>query len=185
MRAVKDFWKIIDMDYIIRQIRDSEYGLLEDFLYEAIFIPEGAAAPPREIIYQPELQVYVADFGKKKGDIALVAEADGKTVGAVWVRIMNDYGHIDDDTPSFAISLYKQYRNKGIGTALMKSMLSELERAGYKRASLAVQKQNYAVKMYKAVGFEIVEENDEEYIMLYTSPTARALQTAIPSQRDG
>jgi hypothetical protein len=31
-----------------------------------------------------------------------------------------------------------------------------------------VQKANYAVRMYKNVGFEIVDENDEEYIMLYT-----------------
>ena len=38
-------------------------------------------------------------------DIGLVAEVDKKVVGAVWVRIMNDYGHIDNDTPSFAISL--------------------------------------------------------------------------------
>ena len=34
-----------------------------------------------------------------------------------------------------------------------------------KRASLAVQKANYAVKMYRKVGFEIVGENAEEYIM--------------------
>lgn len=49
------------------------------------------------------MQVYIADFGKKKDDIGLVAEVDEKAVGAVWVRIMNDYGHIDNDTPSFAI----------------------------------------------------------------------------------
>ena len=29
---------------------------------------------------------------------------------------MSDYGHIDDDTPSFAISLYKEYCGRGIGT---------------------------------------------------------------------
>ena len=79
---------------------------------------------------------------------------------------MNDYGHIDDETPSFAISLYKEYRNKGIGTALMKEMLIRLKKEGYKQASLAVQKKNYAVKMYEKVGFEIYDENDEEYIML-------------------
>lgn len=155
------------MTYTIRKITESEYGILEDFLYEAIFIPKGVSAPPREIVYQPELQIYVAEFGKKEGDFAFVAEVDGKIVGAVWVRIMNDYGHIDDETPSFAISLYKEYRNNGIGTALMKAMLNELKIAGYKQASLAVQKENYAVKMYKNVGFIIVDENDEEYIMLY------------------
>ena len=36
----------------------------------------------------------------------------------------------------------------------------------YKKASLAVQKQNYAVRMYENVGFEIVNENAEEYIMV-------------------
>lgn len=155
------------MDYKIRKVKESEYSVLGDFLYEAIFIPEGVKPPPREIIEQPELQVYISDFGKHKGDCCLVAELDKRIIGAVWVRIMNDYGHIDDETPSFAISLYPEYRNHGIGTALMKSMLKLLKAENYKQASLAVQKANYAVKMYKNVGFEIVGENTEEYIMAY------------------
>ena len=119
-----------------------------------------------EIINQPELQVYVEDFGTKDGDKCYVAETDGVIVGAVWVRIMDDYGHVDDETPSFAISLLKEYRGNGIGTELMKRMLAELKSCKYKKASLAVQKQNYAVRMYKNVGFEIVDENEEEYIMV-------------------
>lgn len=154
------------MNYTIRKIAEEEYSLLENFLYEAIFIPEGMSAPPRAIIKTPELQVYVTDFGKKKGDIGLVAEVSGKIAGAVWVRIMNDYGHIDDETPSFAISLLKEYRNMGIGTAMMKEMLCLLRQQGYKQTSLAVQKANYAVKMYWNVGFEIIDEKDEEYIMV-------------------
>ena len=57
-------------------------------------------------------------------------------------------------------------RNYGIGTELMKQMLMKLKLEGYKQASLAVQKMNYAVRMYRKVGFEIVDENDEEYIMI-------------------
>lgn len=154
------------MDYTIRQIDESEYPLLNDFLYEAIFIPEGVTPPPKSIINSPELQVYVKGFGEQPHDTALVAEAEGKVVGAVWVRVMNDYGHIDDDTPSFAISLYKEYRGFGIGTALMSAMLDVLKENGYKRASLAVQKANYALKLYLKAGFEIIGENEEEYIML-------------------
>lgn len=154
------------MNYTIREIKESEYPLLNDFLYEAIFIPEGTETPPKSIINAPELQVYVSDFGKQKHDRALVAEVGDKIVGSVWVRIMNDYGHIDDDTPSFAVSLYKDYRGFGIGTAMMRKMLSILKDCGYKQASLAVQKANYAVRMYLKVGFEIVGENDEEYIMV-------------------
>ena len=154
------------MNYKIRKILEGEVSLLQDFLYEAIFVPEGMPAPPKSIINQPELQVYITDFGKKKDDIGLVAEVDKKVVGAVWVRIMDDYGHIDNDTPSFAISLYKDYWGFGIGTDLMKEMLRILKDRGYKQASLAVQKANYAVRMYQKTGFEIVDENGEEYIML-------------------
>lgn len=154
------------MNYNIRKIKETEYCLLEEFLYEAIFIPEGVTPPPKEIILQPELQIYISGFGTQKDDICFVAEADGRIVGAVWVRDMNDYGHIADGVPSFAISLYKEYRNFGIGTELMTTMLNELRNKRYKRTSLAVQKANYAVKMYKKVGFEIIDENDEEYIMV-------------------
>ena len=154
------------MNYKIREIRNHEYLLLSQFLYEAIFIPEGSTPPPKTIISLPELQVYIKDFGKKHGDQGMVVEIDNKIVGAAWVRIMNDYGHIDNETPSFAISLLKEYRNYGIGTELMKQMLMKLKLEGYKQASLAVQKMNYAVRMYRKVGFEIVDENDEEYIMI-------------------
>ena len=151
---------------IIREMLRTEYPLLECFLYEAIFIPNGVEPPSKSIIYRPELQVYISNFGASKHDIAFVADIDGKIVGAVWVRIMNDYGHIDDNTPSFAISLYKEYREKGIGTALMKEMLTTLKERGYKQASLSVQKENYAAKMYQKLGFQIIDENEEEYLML-------------------
>jgi len=154
------------MNYKIRQPKENEYVLLNDFIYEAIYIPEGIKASPKSIINQPDIQVYVSGFGKQKDDYCLVAEVGGKVVGAVWVRIMNDYGHIDNETPSFAISLYKEYRGCGIGTALMEQMLSLLKIMGYKKTSLAVQKANYALKMYLKVGFEIVDENEEEFIMI-------------------
>ena len=153
------------MDYRIREIRENEYCILSEFLYEAIFIPEGTEKPPKSIIEQPELQVYIADFGKSD-DWCLVAEVKEKIVGAVWVRIMNDHGHIDDETPSFAISLYEEYRNMGIGTVLMRDMLEFLKNKGYKQTSLSVQKANYAVRMYQKVGFEVIDENEEEYIMV-------------------
>lgn len=155
------------LSYTIRPITSQEYSLLDHFLYEAIFIPEGVEAPPKDIIKAPELQVYVESFGERDGDICLVAEVSGRVAGAVWVRIMDDYGHVEDGVPSFAISLYKEYRGHGIGTELMKKMLVELRTRGYKKASLAVQKENYAVRMYKKVGFEIIDENDEEYIMMW------------------
>ena len=153
------------MDYMIREMRKKEYCLLDHFLYEAIYIPDGIEPPSKSIIGCPELQEYIIDFGKRKHDKALAAEVQGNVVGAIWVRIMNDYGHIDNDTPSLAMSIYKEYRGLGIGTSLLKQLLSVERLAGYSKISLSVQKSNYAVKMYKKVGFTVVAENSEEYIM--------------------
>lgn len=153
------------MDYKIRELKQSEYNILDTFLYEAIFIPEGVEAPSKEIIKHPDLQIYVSDFGKKS-DICYVAEISENIVGAVWTRIINDYGHIDDDTPSLSISILKDYRNFGIGTELMKHILTALKEQGYKQVSLSVHKNNYAVNMYEKVGFEVARENEEDHIMI-------------------
>lgn len=150
---------------ILRDLKEDETELLKEFLYEAIFLPENVEPPDRSILDQPELEVYYKDFGSGNADHCIVAEDKGRVVGAVWTRIMNDYGHIDSDTPSFAISLYKAYRGRGIGKAMMCEMLDWLRTEGFKRASLAVQKANYAVKLYVSVGFTVVDETDEEYIM--------------------
>lgn len=97
----------------------------------------------------------------------MVAESNGRVIGAVWVRIMDDYGHINDDTPSLAISVLEDHRGKGIGTALMKKMIEHLGSNGYADVSLSVQKANYAAKMYRHLGFKVISENDEEYIMVH------------------
>ena len=151
---------------VIREIRPNEIPALDDFLYEAIFVPEGSPAPPRSVIDNEDLQVYVRDFGKKADDRCLVAEVDGKVVGAVWTRIMDDYGHIDDQTPSLAISLYKDYRNRGLGTQLMRRMLEKLKADGYKSVSLSVQKANYALHMYRKAGFLPVSDRGDELLMV-------------------
>ena len=151
---------------VIREIRPEEIPLLNDFLYEAIFIPEGVPAPPRSIIEHEDLQVYVRDFGKKADDRCLVAEVDGKIVGAVWTRVMDDYGHIADGIPSLAISLYKDCQNQGIGTELLREMLQLLRRDGYPKVSLSVQKDNYAFRMYQKAGFKVLKETEEEYLMV-------------------
>lgn len=155
---------------IIREIKPKELAILEDLLYEAIFQPEGVALLAREIIYQPEIWVFIKDFGKYKDDYCLVAEADGKIAGAVWVRILNGtikgYGNVDDETPEFAISLFSEYRKKGYGTLMMRKMIDYLKNKGYNQTSLSVNKGNYAAKMYKKLGFKVIKENEDDLLMV-------------------
>ena len=156
----------VSMEYIIREMNQHEYPLLNDFLYEAIFQRDESNLLPRTVIDNPGLYVYIKDFGKEKDDYCLCAEVNDKIIGAVWIRNIQGFGSIDDTTPEFAISLYKEFRGYGIGTKMMKQMLKYLKNTGYSKTSLAVQKDNYALNMYLSVGFQIVDENEEEYIMV-------------------
>ena len=154
------------LEIIIRPIKNNEIMLLTEFIYEAVFQRDITNLVPRTIIQEPTIWIYIDEFGTKKDDHCLVAEIDKKIVGAVWTRCIKGFGQIEDTVPEFAISIYSQYRGKGIGTQLMKEMLEFLKNKGYAKTSLAVQKDNYAVKMYQNVGFEIIEQNEEEYIMV-------------------
>lgn len=74
---------------VIRKMRKAEYPLLEDFLYEAIFIPEDFDGEiPRSIIREPELAAFIEGFGTLPDDHCLVAEIETTVVGAAWARIV-------------------------------------------------------------------------------------------------
>ncbi len=168
------------MEYEVRDIRQDEWPLLEDFLYGAIYVPEGFEGEvPRSVIYDdPKCRAAFERFGSLPDDRAVVAVVDGEVVGACWVRTTDEYGHIDDETPSLSISLYEQYRGQGMGTALMSALLGELREAGYARASLSVQKENPALRLYERTGFRIVGDgfDETEWLMVCRLDRATGLK---------
>lgn len=116
---------------LIRQMKEEEYPLLQDFLYQAIYVPEGAEMPDRSILQLPELRHYTEQFGQKAGDLAFVAEDEGQVVGAAWVRHIHDYGYVEDEMPSLTISSWMPTVVKGIGSQLLDGLLlcSEKEKS--------------------------------------------------------
>lgn len=153
--------------YIIHEIKDSEYHLLDNFLYMAKFVPKGTLPLSKDfVINDPNNNIYIKDFGTKKDDFCLVASTNDKIIGAIWARIVNDLSHIDNFTPSICISLYKKYRKKGIGTELMKQMLSVLKNRDFKQVSLCVHKDNPAIKLYKNCDFKVFKEDGDKLMMV-------------------
>ena len=150
----------------IRPLKPEEIPLLEEFLYQAIFIPQGLAPLSRSILKEPDLEMYIKNFGQQPDDWALAAEVDGRLVGAVWIRIMKDYSYYDDQTPSLSISFLPDFRGQGLGQQLMTAMLDLLKAKGYLGVSLSVSKDNPAVRFYQRLGFVTVEEREDNYLML-------------------
>lgn len=155
----------------IRIIQKSDYACLNEFLYQAIFIPVGSDPPPRSIINDPEIFVYIKDFGSRSGDLGVIAEQNKQVIGAAWTRIISAYGHLDNNTPELAISILPEFRGCGIGTKLMNKLFELLKNSGYKQTSLSVQKDNPAVQFYQRLGYEMINEKrdhvgHEDYLMV-------------------
>lgn len=151
---------------IIRQARLSEFQLLKDFLYEAIFVPHGNTTPSKQILQEPGISAYIDNFGENKNDICYVAKKDGDIIGMAWVRVCGSYGYVDDQTPELTISILPEYRGKGIGTELLTSLLAYLKAKGYKQTSLSVKKSNPVVRLYHRLEYKIVKENEEDFLMI-------------------
>jgi ribosomal protein S18 acetylase RimI-like enzyme len=159
----------MDLRIIIREIEKAEISHLDSFLYEAIFIPEGQEKSNRDIINLPELSRYINNFGQIN-DFCLVAELQGKLIGAIWTRVFCEsekgFGFVDSKTPELIMSILKDYRQQGIGTKLLKAMIDKLTELDYEQVSLSVDKLNYALKLYKKFGFEILESDEKSAILI-------------------
>lgn len=104
----------------IREMLPGEYGLLDEFLYQAIHTEPGEPRPPRSVTAGPALRAYVEGFGRT-GDVAVCAEEGGEVVGAAWARLMRGYGFAGDGVPELAVSVLPGHRGRGVGTALLSS----------------------------------------------------------------
>ena len=110
----------------IRPIRPTELPQLEEFLYQAVFVPEGEERPGREIVHLPELEVYYRDFGRREGDFCLVVENapefpdnEARLLGAVWIRVFDKaargFGFVDslqEVNPNYSVYNFGESKGK-------------------------------------------------------------------------
>lgn len=158
------------MGTILRPITPADQDFLWEMLYQAIYVPPGSPAPPREIIRQPELAHYVQDW-PQPGDLGLIAVAasTGKPLGAAWLRLFTleepGYGFVAEDIPELSIALLPDCRGQGVGTALLEGLLAAA-RGRYVAVSLSVSADNPAAKLYRRLGFEVYEQVGDSLTMV-------------------
>ncbi|WP_165043062.1 GNAT family N-acetyltransferase [Dysgonomonas sp. ZJ709] len=154
----------------IRELQLHETAFLEEMLFHALFVPEGAKPFPPSIIYEPDIHKYIKDWGKTENDIAFVAEQNNKLIGVIWGRLFKEsdmnYGFIDEAIPEIGMAVLAPYRNKGIGTRLIETIIRCYQNRGIKALSLSVSKQNEARKLYERAGFRVASENKSDFVMI-------------------
>lgn len=152
-------------------------------LYQALYVPRGAPLFPRSIIERPEVKRYVAGWGRR-GDEGMIAidQNTETTFGAVWIRLFGSedagYGYFDDKTPELSMALLPEYRGQGFGTTLLDHFLRSINDR-YEAISLSVSCENPAVRLYRRLGFEVVDSHSESLIMLRRMkplPTGKSIE---------
>jgi ribosomal protein S18 acetylase RimI-like enzyme len=153
----------------LRPLTRADEPFLWEMLYLAIHIESGANPPPRDIVRQPDLARYVANWGRL-GDSGVVAIDGEKQVGAAWLRLFTasdkGYGYIADNIPELSTAMLPNYRGKGVGTLLLSRILDSV-RAGknYAAISLSVSPTNPAVRLYERLGFKTVGISGTSLVM--------------------
>jgi len=154
----------------IRPLMPQEKCFLREMIYEAMYIPAEEEHPPREIVDQPPIRKYIADWGRS-GDAAWVATYEGTLIGAAWYRLFSEddpgYGFINAQTPELSIALHPAFRDKGVGGKLLRTLLRHAANAGFGALSLSVDIRNPATRLYQRVGFEEVERIGYVSLMVY------------------
>jgi ribosomal protein S18 acetylase RimI-like enzyme len=154
--------------YHIRPLAQEDAHCLWEMLYQAIHVPQGHEPPAREIVYQPELAYYVAGWGRP-GDLGYLAvDAEGLLVGAAWLRLLagdeRGYGWVDDATPELSMAVMPAWRGQGVGSRLLAALLDAAAER-YAAVSSSVQADNPALRLYRRLGFEVVEDGGTWYTM--------------------
>ncbi len=148
----------------VRPATAGDQAFISDMQYEALFRPDGVAPFPRSILGEPSIARHHESFGSRPGDVGRIADdRHGVAIGAAWLRRVEGFGYVDADTPELGIAVVPARRNRGVGTALLRSLL-----AAAPRVSLSVDRRNPAMRLYADLGFETVRTDGEDsVVMLY------------------
>lgn len=106
----------------------------------------------------------------RNGDLAVVAELDGKVVGASLCRLFtaenHGHGYVDDETPELAVAVWAGHRGEGIGTRLMSAIEDAARVAGCSQISLSVDAENPARRLYERLGYATLTVDEDGVRML-------------------
>ena len=152
--------------YIIRPAVAGDASFLGDMLVEAAnWSTQWRPRSRAQILSAPRTAHYLTGWPRDT-DLGVLAEADGRPVGAAWIRYLPatdpGYGFVAPDVPELTIGVAAAWRGRGVGRALLRAVASQARARGIARISLSVERKNYAHRLYLSEGYRIVDSSDAQ-----------------------
>ncbi|WP_439380517.1 GNAT family N-acetyltransferase [Amycolatopsis lexingtonensis] len=143
----------------LRPATADDGDFLADMLVAAVnWSPRWQPKSRRRVLADPHTAHYIAGWPRET-DLGVVAEADGERAGAAWLRFFPPdepgYGFVAADVPELTIGVAAAWRGRGVGRALLHAVEARAKEAGIARISLSVERENFAQRLYLAVGYEV------------------------------
>lgn len=140
----------------LRAVRPYDVGFLWEMLYRASWSHVDDGTTVDSIRDDPDLAPYVEGWGGP-GDLGVVACDGPDRVGAAWVRPVAcpelDPFPGSDDLLELAIAVVEGHEGRGIGSALLASLLEEVPATPI---VLSARSTNPAIALYERHGFTAV-----------------------------
>lgn len=111
--------------------------------------------------YQAQRRHYTGQYPSAQQQIILY---DGKPAGRLYVDRAGDSIHILD------ITVIPDYRNRGIGRALLEELMLEAAQMG-KPLHIYVETFNRSSRLFERLGFRKAKETGIHYLLEWTKPT--------------
>lgn len=144
------------MEHELYFLRSSEQYLAKELLRYAAGLDETGESLEKH----PSLEQYERNYGAYNGDTGVYIIVDNKVAGGAWTRLLaNGYGHIDHDTPELVFAVKPEFRNQGIGTAIMNQLFVEVSKV-FGSISLSVEETSRAVPLFERLGFKKLEGSE-------------------------
>jgi GNAT superfamily N-acetyltransferase len=157
---------------VLRFAHQDDLPFLKWMLYEACY-PEGCGErPPFEKGISDPIVANYLDGWVRKGDAGLIIATEaGGPMGAAWYRMFPadkpGYGFFDEKTPELAIAMVFEARGRGLGSELLRNLMSLANKQGHKQMSLGVDDVNpRARRFYERLGFEETGRKEDGVIMV-------------------
>ncbi len=155
----------------LRTSQHSDMSFMKEMLYEAVFWRPNPNKPSFEQgLAAPGVSNALVDWGKRDGDIAVIALVDSIPAGAAWYRFYTDdnfiRGYVEETIPTLVIAVHRGYRHQGIGRKMIEWLIDHASMHNIQKISLMVSKDNHAINLYRKCGFLEYADKGDSLLML-------------------
>jgi ribosomal protein S18 acetylase RimI-like enzyme len=164
------------INLILRFGTEKDHDFLKSMLAEGVCWRKVVDNPPIEgIMSHPDI-VKILDGWGREGDTAIIAETpEGQPIGAAWYRFWttdnHSFGYVCPAIPEIGMGVLTQFRQKGVGQALLQELFNIAFQNGVCKICLSVESDNPAIRLYQKFGFKKKKKIEDSWTMVaHTDP---------------